>query len=58
MPAEMNPAGWNNWGKKENESTAWYAEYGSTGPGARALRRESRGAHTLMPGGDEEPVSA
>jgi len=49
LPAEMNPAGWNNWGKKENESTAWYAEYGSTGPGAGAEARVSW-AHALMPG--------
>jgi pectinesterase len=34
LPAEMNPAGWNNWGKTENESTAYYAESGDTGPGA------------------------
>lgn len=34
------PAGWNNWGNKENEKTAFYAEYQSRGegaaPGARA----------------------
>jgi pectinesterase len=34
LPAEMNPAGWNNWGNPANESTAWYAEVNSTGPGA------------------------
>ena len=28
------PAGWNNWGKKENEKTAFYAEYESRGEGA------------------------
>ena len=39
LPADLNPAGWNNWGKKENESTAWYAEFGSTGPGADATSR-------------------
>jgi pectinesterase len=34
LPAEMNPAGWNNWGQAANESTSYYAESGSTGPGA------------------------
>ena len=28
------PEGWNNWGKKENEKTAFYAEYDSRGEGA------------------------
>jgi pectinesterase len=32
LPAEMNPTGWNNWGSAANESTAYYAESGSTGP--------------------------
>ncbi len=36
LPADLDPAGWNNWGKAANESTAWYAEYGSTGAGAVA----------------------
>jgi pectinesterase len=48
LPAELNPAGWNNWGKTENESTAWYAEYGSTGPGAATASRV-KWAHTLKP---------
>ena len=34
LPAELLPAGWNNWGKASNEATAWYAEFDSTGPGA------------------------
>ena len=46
LPAELNPAGWNNWGKAGNESTAWYAEFGSTGPGADAAGR-APWAHTL-----------
>lgn len=29
------PAGWNNWGNAANEATARFAEYASTGPGAR-----------------------
>ena len=39
LPAEMNPVGWNNWGSPANESTAYYAESGSTGPGASPSTR-------------------
>jgi pectinesterase len=39
LPAEMNPAGWNNWGSAANESTAYYAESNSTGPGASPSTR-------------------
>ncbi len=46
LPADENPAGWNNWGKAANEQTAWYAEYGSTGPGASPATR-AKWAHTL-----------
>ena len=48
LPAEMNPAGWNNWGNPANESTAWYAEVNSTGPGASATTRVPW-AHHLTP---------
>jgi pectinesterase len=48
LPADENPAGWNNWGKVSNESTAWYAEYNSSGPGASSSNRVSW-AHTLKP---------
>jgi pectinesterase len=34
LPAELNPAGWNNWSNPANESTAFFAESNSTGPGA------------------------
>ncbi len=34
LPADLNPAGWNNWNNPANENTAYYAESGSTGPGA------------------------
>jgi pectinesterase len=34
MGDHIKPEGWNNWGKTENEKTARYAEYKSTGPGA------------------------
>jgi pectinesterase len=39
LPAELNPVGWNNWGQAANESTAYYAESGSTGPGASPSTR-------------------
>ena len=39
LPAELNPAGWNNWGKISNEQTAYYAEYGNSGPGASTTGR-------------------
>ena len=35
----IRPEGWHNWGKAENEKTARYAEYGNTGPGAKADKR-------------------
>lgn len=37
------PEGWNNWGKKENEKTAFYAEYRNTGEGALVKERASFG---------------
>lgn len=39
MSDAVNPAGWNNWGKTENESTARFAEYNSKGSGARPKER-------------------
>jgi pectinesterase len=39
MGAHIVPAGWENWGKVSNEATAYYAEFGSTGPGASAKDR-------------------
>jgi pectinesterase len=35
----IKPAGWHNWGKASNESTAYYAEGKSTGPGAAPAQR-------------------
>lgn len=35
------PAGWNNWGNKANEKTAFYAEYESRGEGANPRVRAS-----------------
>ncbi|MBE6280442.1 MAG: pectin esterase [Bacteroides sp.] len=37
------PEGWNNWGKKENEKTAFFAEYKNTGEGAAVEGRASYG---------------
>lgn len=39
MGAHIRPEGWNNWGKTENESTAFFAESGSTGPGSDPSKR-------------------
>lgn len=41
MEKHIHPAGWDNWGKPENEKTAYYAEYQSTGEGANAKARAS-----------------
>lgn len=41
MADHIKPAGWNNWGKTSNESTARYSEYHSTGPGGAADGRVS-----------------
>lgn len=35
LSAVIKPEGWNNWGKTENESTAYFAEYNNSGPGAQ-----------------------
>jgi PelA/Pel-15E family pectate lyase len=39
MGAHIRPEGWHNWGKTENEKTAYFAEYNSKGPGAAAAGR-------------------
>lgn len=39
LPATVRPAGWDNWGKVENEQTARYVESGNTGPGANPVAR-------------------
>lgn len=41
LPAQIRAEGWHNWGKVENEKTARYAEYKSTGPGAKPTARVS-----------------
>ena len=39
MGQHIRPEGWNNWGKTDNESTAYYAEYQCYGKGADTSRR-------------------
>ncbi|KAA5542953.1 pectinesterase family protein [Adhaeribacter rhizoryzae] len=39
MGSHIVPQGWDNWRNPENEQTAFYAEYGSTGPGANNTGR-------------------
>jgi pectinesterase len=39
LPAEVALAGWNNWSNPANESTAYFAEFESTGPGASTTTR-------------------
>ena len=39
MGTHIKPEGWHNWGKTENEKTAFYAEYKCTGPGYKPHSR-------------------
>ena len=39
LPVEVQAEGWNNWGKTANETTAWFGEFGNTGPGASGSGR-------------------
>lgn len=39
LPAEIRPEGWHNWSKPQAEVTTFYAEFGSTGPGANDAAR-------------------
>ncbi len=39
MGDHIKPAGWDNWRRVDNEATARYAEYHSSGPGGRAESR-------------------
>lgn len=39
MGDHIRPEGWDNWGNPDNEKTAFYAEYKSTGPGAASDKR-------------------
>ncbi|MFI5158319.1 MAG: pectinesterase family protein [Sphingobacteriales bacterium] len=39
MGAQITPVGWDNWRNPDNEKTAFFAEYESTGPGANVKGR-------------------
>ena len=39
LSAVVKPEGWHNWGKDNNEKTAFYAEYKSKGAGSDATKR-------------------
>jgi pectinesterase len=39
MSTVIRAEGWHNWGKPQAEQTAFYAEFGSTGPGASPTTR-------------------
>lgn len=39
MGSHILPEGWDNWRDPANEKTAFYAEYGSTGPGSNPSKR-------------------
>ena len=39
LPKGINPLGWHNWGKADNEKTARFGEYGNTGEGAEMANR-------------------
>ncbi len=41
MPKGINPKGWHNWSKAENEQTARYMEYNNSGEGAKTTDRVS-----------------
>ncbi len=41
MDASIESAGWNDWGNAANQSTAYFAEYNSTGSGANPSARVS-----------------
>jgi len=41
MGGHLRPEGWQNWNNPENEKTARYAEYRSSGPGANPGARVS-----------------
>ncbi|WP_257670221.1 pectinesterase family protein [Parapedobacter tibetensis] len=41
MGAHIRPEGWHNWNNPDNEGTAYYAEYQSTGLGYQEGKRVS-----------------
>jgi pectinesterase len=51
LPADLNPVGFTKWAGRENETTAYYGEAGSTGAGAAPEMLAQRNAwiHKLTP---------
>jgi len=45
MGDHIRPEGWDNWGTPAREKTAWFAETGSTGPGANPAARVKWARH-------------
>lgn len=39
LPADVAPAGWNDWDNPRNRKTAWYGEFHNSGPGSRSADR-------------------
>ncbi|HBX65904.1 MAG TPA: pectin esterase, partial [Balneolaceae bacterium] len=39
MGSHILPEGWDNWGKAEAESSAFYGEFSTKGPGANSGKR-------------------
>jgi pectinesterase len=56
MGSHILPAGWNNWGKPENEQTARYAEYGSVTPDGKPVDVSKRAAWAKVLTADEAAV--
>jgi len=58
MGEHIDPRGWDNWRKAENERTARYAEYASTGLGANPTRRVKWSKQLTREGADEITVNS
>ncbi len=55
LPKEINPLGWHNWNKPENEKTVRYAEYNNSGEGSDRSQRVSWAK--LLSSGEAEKVT-
>ena len=53
LPAAINPLGWHNWGKPENEKSARYQEYDNSGKGSDTTQRV-QWMKSLTPGEADE----
>lgn len=47
LDKHIRPGGWHNWNKPDAEKTAFYAEYGSKGPGAKNVSSRVSWSHVL-----------